>query len=191
MEARQILNKKYTTEEYIALLDAGQAKLEYYDGEIVSMAGALGAHNRIAMNLTLRLGRNANNCQAHNSDQAVTIPLFNHYLFPDLSFTYRKGEYTTENKRFLSNPSLIIEVLSDATKDNDRGRKFNWYFSLPSVKEYLMVDSLTMDVKSYYRKDDNNWAIQSLWRKDQVLEVFTLGEKLTLDEIYEGVELAG
>jgi len=191
METHRIDNKKYTTEEYIALLDAGQAKLEYYDGEIVSMAGALGAHNRIAMNLTLRLGRNANNRQAHNSDQAVTIPLFNHYLFPDLSFTCRKGEYTTENKRFLSNPSLIIEVLSDATKDNDRGRKFNWYFSLPSVKEYLMVDSLTMDVKSYYRKDDNNWAIQSLWRKDQVLEVFTLGEKLTLDEIYEGVELAG
>jgi len=189
MEAQNLRDKDYTVEEYIMLLDGSLEKLEYHDGKVVAMAGALGGHNKITMNLTLLLGDNKNGCLPQHSDQAITIPLFNRYIYPDLSFTCQEEKYTDENERFLTNPSLVIEVLSAKTAKKDQGSKFNWYFSLPSVKEYLIVDSLTMDVKSYYRKDDNNWAIQSLWQEDQVLKVITLGEEITLKEIYSRVTL--
>ncbi|MEL7161071.1 MAG: Uma2 family endonuclease [Bacteroidota bacterium] len=189
-DAVRIIRDDYTVEEYYDLFDEFERKIEYHDGRIEMMAGASGAHNDLTANLTAQLISNTKKCKFRNSDQAVKIPSFNRYVYPDLSFVCEKMKFEDTQRRMLLNPSLIVEVLSESTANKDRSEKFNWYFSLPSVKEYLLVDSQKMDVKSYFRKQDGNWAIQSYWLPEQVLNVRTLGEEISLQEIYEDVVLA-
>jgi len=189
MEAKVFDRTDYSQEEYFELFDKFERKIEYHDGKIEMMAGASGAHNEISMNLTLGLGRNPNKCKPHSADWAVKIPDFNRYVYPDLSFTCKPPTYEGKNRRFLTTPSLVIEVISESSEERDEVNKFKWYFSLPSVKEYILVNSLKMEVKSFLRKDKKTWIMQSLWEEDQTLEIETLGMEISLKEIYNDVLL--
>ncbi len=187
-----ILNRTdYSQEEYFELFDQFERKIEYHNGKIEMMAGAPSPHNDIATNLLLDLGKNPKKCKPHNSHQAVSIPEFHRYVYPDLSFSCGGPEFTDKKLLFLANPALIVEVISGSSEDRDEVSKFKWYFSIPSVKEYILVNSLKMEVKSFLRKDKKTWIMQSLWEEDQVLSIETLGMEISLREIYNDVILQG
>lgn len=190
MEAKVFERTNYSEEEYFEFFDQFERKIEYHDGRIEMMAGARAPHNDIVMNMILSLGKNSKKCKPHSSDQAVSIPDFKRYLYPDLSFSCGGPKFTSDKLTFLANPSLIVEVISGSSFDRDEVSKFRWYFSLPSVKEYILVNSLKMEVKSYLRKDESTWIMQSYWEEDQVLSIETLGEKISLKEIYNEVIIA-
>jgi Uma2 family endonuclease len=190
MEAKIFERNDYTEEEYFELFDQFERKIEYHNGQIEMMAGASSAHNDIAVNLLLALARNSKNCKPHNSDQAVSIPLFKRYVYPDLSFSCGGPEYKDGKGIVLLNPTLVVEVVSGSSDLRDRKDKFEWYFSIPSVQEYIIVDSTKIDVKSYLRKSKKDWAMQSLWSEEQVLIISSLGEEISLKEIYNDVVLA-
>jgi len=191
MEAKVFERQDYTEEEYFKLFDKFERKIEYHNGSIEMMAGAPSAHNDIATNLLIALAKNAKNCKPHNSDQAVSIPAYKRYVCPDLSFSCGGPDFDEKDKKkiFLLNPALVIEVISEDSAERDEVRKFNWYFSIPSVKEYIIVHSLRKEVKSFLRKDEKTWIMQSLWEDDQLLSITTLGEELSLKEIYTDVLL--
>lgn len=189
MEANILDRTDYSQEEYFELFDQFERKVEYHDGRIEMMAGAPSPHNDIATNLLLDLGKNPKKCKPHNSDQAVSIPEFSRYVYPDLSFSCGGPEFTDKKLLFLANPTLIVEVISGSSENRDEISKFKWYFSIPSVKEYILVNSLKMEVKSFLRKDKKTWIMQSLWEEDQVLSIETLGMEISLREIYNDVQL--
>lgn len=132
------------------------------DGRMEMMAGALAPHNDIVTNMMMSLGRNTNNCKPHNSDQAIRIPKFHRYICPGLSFSRGGPGYDSNKKRCLLNPALVVEVISNESEYRDKEKKFNWYFSLPGVKEYILISSLRKEVKSYLRKCEKTWIMQSL-----------------------------
>lgn len=187
MEAIILDRTDYTEAEYIAMFHQFERKIEYHDGRIEMMAGALAPHNDITMNVTLALGKNQRKCKPHGSDQAISVPKFKRYIYPDLSFSCGGDEYDGKKRRFLVNPALIVEVVSESSEQRDKENKFSWYFSLPSVKEYIIISSLDYDVRSYYRTDAHTCTMQSHWAKEHVLTVETLGETISLAEIYEDV----
>ncbi len=188
MEARLQERSNYTREEYIDLLESSSRKMEYHDGQIVMMAGATAPHNRITMNLSGLLYNNPNSCEPHGSDQALSLPAFRKYVFPDLMFVCDSDEgslYDDDSDRFLVNPCLIVEVLSQKTAEYDRTEKFVMYRSLPTFREYILIDSRKMQVESFYREDDTtSWIIQNLWLPEHELTFHTLGKELTLEQIY-------
>ena len=190
MEAKIFDRTDYSEEEYFELFDQFERKIEYHAGRIQMMAGASGAHNEISMNLTLGLGKNPGNCKPHSADWAVKIPKFNRYVYPDLSFTCKPPEYEGKNRRFLINPALLIEVISGSSNDRDRNSKFDWYFSIPSVREYIVINSQKFEVKSFLRKDKKDWYMQSLWEEDQILTITSLKTSISLGDIYRNVVLA-
>lgn len=192
MEAKLLARGDYTREEYIDLLEASEQKLEFHDGQIVMVAGAKGPHNRITMNLSGLLYNNPKDCEPHGSDQALTLPAFRKYVFPDLMFVCDSDDgsiYDDESERFLVNPCLIVEVLSTKTAEYDRTEKFVMYRSLPTFREYVLIDSRKMQVESFYREDDTSWIIQNLWLPEHELTFHTLGKKLKLEQIYRRTEL--
>ena len=188
MEARKLSDKQYTVEEYIELAENSQEKLEYHDGMIVAMAGATPPHNRIATDLSAYLVTFAEKCRGFNGDQAVWIENQNRYVYPDLSFVCDKEDEFT-NGRFLVNPSLLIEILSEKTEKHDRGPKFSWYCTLPSFREYVLIDSRSMKVEGFYRREDGYWAIQNLYLPEQELRFHTLDITISLERIYKRVSL--
>ena len=88
----------------------------------------------------------------------------------------------------LVNPSLVVEIFSEATGAHDRTGKLTWYRSLPSFREYLLIDSLALHVDAFYLHEDGRWTIQNLYQPDQTLHIHTLGLEIPLREIYRRVD---
>jgi len=184
MEALQ--KRYYTKEEYFDLVKESQEKLEYHDGEIFAMAGGTPNHNLIAVKTLRAIDEQLDNrdCLVYNSDQAVNIESANRYLYPDISALC--GEQEFEGVR-LKNPVLIIEVLSEGTEAYDRGDKFNYYRSLPSFREYVLISSEKVQVESFYREEENLWRISSARELEQSIHLYSLDLDIPLSRIYAKV----
>ena len=154
--------KKFTIEEYFEYETSAAGRHEYYQGEIFAMAGAKVQHNMIAVNLLASIKKllSGRSCRPFNSDQRLHIRANNLFTYPDLSIVCG-NIITLNNDGFnLLNPSVVVEVLSAATKNYDRGEKFTLYRSIPSLKEYLLVDSEKIGIEVFRVNDALDWESQ-------------------------------
>ncbi len=132
-------------------------------GEMVAMAGAQPAHNRLVTRL-LRLLEGCletTDCLVFASDQLVHLPECNQFVYPDVSIVCKKPEYVKSPGGLdaLVNPSIIVEVLSKSTGDYDRGEKFRCYRMIPSFEQYVLVDSVERQVETITKQDDKHWLM--------------------------------
>jgi len=179
--------KYYTKEEYLARLMASPVKLEYHNGSIIeAMAGGTINHSKIKTDTLVFLGGKAEKCQGFDSDMPVEIAAFNRYLYPDMSFVCDEVR-TDESELLFLNPSLIIEVLSPNTKSIDQGDKFSWYRSIPSFKEYVLIQSDFIGIESWYKEEENLWRIQSANKTEQSIHLHTLNIDLPVSEVYKRI----
>ncbi|HYV06815.1 MAG TPA: Uma2 family endonuclease, partial [Blastocatellia bacterium] len=132
---------RYTPEEYLAYERASDTKHEYLNGEIFAMGGASSRHVLIVTNLVVELGSQVKGgpCLVYSTDLRVKVSPTGLYTYPDVIAVCNNPEFSDEQKDTLLNPVLIIEVLSDSTKDYDRGGKFEQYRTIISFAEYLLV----------------------------------------------------
>lgn len=188
MEALQLESRPYSREEYFTLLEQSLHKLEFLDGEVRMMSGGSISHNAIMANTFGFLWSKKGSCKVHNSENAVSVSSLKSYFFPDLTVTCNHPTYEKGGIAKLTNPELIIEVLSESTADYDRTDKFTAYRQLESFKEYILIDSRRMRVDTFYRENHQYWHIGSYFNPDHEVEVRTLGIQLPLTTIYAGVE---
>jgi Uma2 family endonuclease len=179
----------YTLEEYFALERTGDARYEYWDGEIVSMSGGSKQHGRIAGNvyfgLRQRLAGRA--CEVFNSEIPVKTPPLPPYRYPDASVVC--GEAVFENVDdidTLINPTLIVEVLSPATERPDRNEKRVAYQALPSVMDYLMLAQTTPHATHFSRQGDN-WVRSDYGDLTASIVLTSIGCSLSLIEVYASI----
>jgi Uma2 family endonuclease len=169
--------KRYSEEEYLELEREADYKSEYYRGEIFAMAGAGHNHNRIVENLSIEIGGflKGKPCRTYSSDLRIHIPASGLYTYPDLLIICGRNEYHDNKKDNIINPSVIIEVLSESTSGYDRGEKFHFYRSIPSLNEYVLVDSLSIAAEVFRRNEEGIWFLAS--------EAYSIGEAITLGSI--------
>lgn len=175
--------------EYLDREEKSPVKCEYVNGEIYAMSGAKRRHNLIAANLLYRArgaatGRRSD-CQVFGSDMKVYVETHNSFYYPDLSVCCDPSD---RDDLFLSRPCFIVEVLSPSTALIDRREKRASYTTLESLREYVMVDQDRMLVE-IYRRESNGWRGYLLNQPDDVVESTCLGLHVSLQQIYEGVEL--
>ncbi len=187
MEALQLEPRSYSKEEYFALLEKSAHKLEYLNGAIRMMSGGSIAHNRIIGNVFGTLWSQRGGCEVNNSENAVAIDHLNTYFFPDLTANYHKTEFKEGGIARITNPQLIVEVLSESTAEYDRSDKFAAYRQLESFKEYILIDSRRMRVDTFYRETNQYWHIGSYFEPDHEVHVRTLDLKLPLAVIYDNI----
>jgi Uma2 family endonuclease len=191
-EAAAIYGKKHlNVVEYLEHEYASAQKYEYYQGEIFAMAGAKVAHNVIATNLLVLLGNalKGKPCRPFNSDQRIHIPENTLFTYPDISVVC--GEVLTLNNDQVNvlNPTVIIEVLSCGTKGYDRREKFRLYRDIPTLKEYILVDSDTVLADAFRFDDQPGWALQEYRQLSAAIHLPVIGVSLPLRDIYEGTRL--
>ena len=183
--------KKFTIEEYLEYENASQEKHEYYQGEIFAMSGPKVPHNIIAGNLYfgLRKRLESKSCQPFNSDQRIYIPQNTLFTYPDISIIC--GEIITKDNddRNILNPSVIFEILSRTTKNYDRGEKFKLYRDIPTLKEYILVDSESISVEAFRINVTGHWELEEYKKADETLLAKTVQVSIPLTEIYEGIKL--
>ena len=179
----------YSIEQYFDLLTSSQRKYEYHDGKVTMMAGGKRAHNKAKRNLFSAIEAGRGDCHLYDSDTAIFIEAANRYYFPDIAGLCGEEQWSDEGGiERIFNPTLIIEVLSSSSTIYDTGEEFAMYRKLPSLKEYITVDSRAVLVSTYYRRDNGDWQIGSYYNLDQEVEIQTFGLHVPLSLIYDGVD---
>lgn len=153
------------------------------------MVGGTDNHSKVKFDVGLFLGQKTRDgrCEPYDSDMAVSVPKYNSFLLPDLSFVCEEPLFGDEGKRRLLNPSLLIEVISASSGDYDRGEKFQKYRSLDSFREYMLIDSRRYAVECWYKEAEKLWRMDSAFARDESVYLHTLDVHLPLAEIYRRV----
>lgn len=183
--------QKFTIQEYLEMEEAAIEKHEYYKGEIFAMSGPKVPHNEISGNLyyAFRKRLEGKKCKPYNSDQRIHIVANTLFTYPDVSIVC--GEIITlDNDNWnVLNPTVIIEVLSPSTKNYDRGEKFKLYRDIPTLKDYILVDSESIHVETFRLNESSHWELEEYKTISDQLTIKAIGETILLSEIYEGVKI--
>lgn len=184
---------RYTLEEYFELERTSEAKYEYWDGEVYAMSGASPEHEIVLINVAthLRNQLRERRCLVYPSNLRVKVPAAPPYRYPDLTALCGQPEYEViGGVQALTNPMLIVEILSPSTEAYDRGDKFTDYKSIPSFGEYLLIAQHRPHVTHYVRQPDNSWSYEEANELSVTLLLPTLDGVLPLNEVYQDVEFA-
>jgi Uma2 family endonuclease len=180
-----------TPEEYLALERAAETRSEYLDGEMIAMTGGSFEHNLIAANLIyeLRTRLKGGPCRILGGDMRILVPGTGLYSYADVVVV--RGSPALADKYFdtLTNPIVLIEVLSPSTEAYNRGTKFEHYRALDSLREYLLVSQDRPRIEQFIRKEDgSHWLFTEVTDLAGSVILPSVGCRLALAEIYDKVQ---
>ncbi|XWK90040.1 MAG: Uma2 family endonuclease [Phormidium sp.] len=187
----QAVEKRYySPEEYLALEEAAESKSEYYDGEIVPMTGGTTNHNQIALNVSvaLSIAFKRKDYRVFMGDVRLWIPKKRSYTYPDVMVIAGKPEYFEQRKDTVTNPQVIVEVLSKSTKAYDRSGKFKFYQTIPSFQEYILIDQSQRSIEQYSKQENKRWSYYVYDEEDLALVFSSFSVEVSLEDIYEKVD---
>lgn len=152
---------------------ASPERHEYVDGEVFAMTGTTASHNVITLNLAALIRNHVRGgpCRAYAMDIKLRIEAANCYFYPDLMVTCTEADRLSQH--VMNEPVLVVEVLSPSTALYDRDRKFAAYRRLPSLREYVLVDTERMGIECFRRTDHGEW----------ILHPYGAGENVTLHSL--------
>jgi Uma2 family endonuclease len=180
-------DRPMSLEEYFAFEAASPVRHEYVDGEIYAMSGVTRSHSRIVMNVGARLWAAARGgpCRVHQSEVKVQVGRI--FYYPDVIVACGAEP---DDERVEDAPCLLVEVISPSTEMIDRREKLFVYKGIASLAAYLIVDRDRRHVERWWRDAEGGWRRTALEGSGAIpLPCPARGLSLTLDEIYEGVEL--
>ena len=185
------LKPRFTPEEYLALERKAERKSEYFNGEIFAMAGASPQHVLIVTNVVaeLRGQLKTSPCTVYSTDLRLKISATGLYTYPDVIVVCGEPQFDDDHKDTLLNPTLIVEVLSESTKDYDRGGKFEQYRMIESFVEYVLIAQDKRHVEHFVRQAGNRWLLSETNRLEDTIELTSIACNLMLTEVYDKVEL--
>jgi Uma2 family endonuclease len=171
---------------------ATQGRSEYVNGEIFAMAGGSEAHNLICGNVLRELGNRFKGrpCYVYTSDMKVRVESSNLGVYPDVMAVCGERQFWDQGRDVITNPALIVEVLSDSTEAYDRGDKFAHSRTIPSLRAYLLLSQQRVSAELYLRHPNGDWLLRSYDDLQDRIPLIPLDTELPLAEIYDKVELA-
>lgn len=181
---------KYTLEEYLEMDRQSEERLEYWDGGVFDMSGVNEEHGEIEINLAIYLGSRLRerDCRIFPANIRLNVPSLPPYRYGDTSALCGQAKFEkVGGVDVLTNPSLIIEVLSESTESYDRGLKFSHYKSIPSFCEYLLIAQELPHVTHYIKQDERVWNQREYTRLEEVVQLVSVGCEIRLRELYENV----
>lgn len=182
---------KYTLEEYLELDHQSEEKIEYWDGNVFTLAGASANHNRIQRNtmFALQFKLRGRRCEVFPPDMRLKVPAYAPYRYADLSVLCGSPIIEKLGKQeLLVNPQLIVEILSDSTAEFDRGYKFTYYKSIESFTEYILIAQDRPHVSQFVKQGENDWLNHEFNNLEDKFYVPSLDCELDLLELYQDVE---
>lgn len=182
------VSRRLTVEEFLELNAKGEVRYEYVAGQIFAMSHPLIRHQAIVRNVLFHFQSQLRGgpCSAWDSQTAVRLQVDREDIFyiPDVMVAC--GPFTDKilDTQYLTNPCVVVEVLSASTEAIDRREKALNYRHLPALEEYLLVAQRSMEVTVLRRSE--NWSPQVLTTPEEVFESRAVEVKIALSDIYEG-----
>ncbi len=203
-------NRKYTIEEYLEMERAAFERSEYIDGyiypmerkEATAIAGESEQHGIVSSNVhaEMHLKLKGTDCQTRVKDAKIQSGDFakmtgkslkGMFSYPDIVIICGKPEYHDEHKDIITNPKVIIEVLSPSAELFDRNTKFHRLSRFnKTLSDYILVSQDKPMVEHFVRQSDGNWKLFTHFGTDEVLNIKNVKCKLKLEDIYDRVKFS-
>lgn len=174
-----------TYAEYLAAEAAAAVRHEYLNGDVWEMAGGTIAHGAIAAAIAgdLRLGLRDKPCRTFSSDVRIRVTDTGLTTYPDLSVVCGRIETAADDPEAITNPIVLVEVLSDSTEAYDRGAKFAHYRLVSSLREYVLVSQSEPRIEVYRRLQGGRWELLEA-RAGESIALESVGIRLDIDAVY-------
>ncbi|MEG3858214.1 Uma2 family endonuclease [Microcoleus sp. herbarium12] len=178
--------QKMTPEEYLEWEAKQELRHEYIDGEILAMTGGTFPHAKIYLNFYRALYPHLSQrgCEVYVSDAKVQTNQNSRYFYPDLVVTCDPDDLKA--KDFIQHPKIIVEVLSPGTATYDRTKKLKYYRQIPSLQEYVLVDSEEIAVEVYRRGEGKMWLYYE-YEAGEAIALDSIEFECAIEILYEGV----
>ena len=182
--------RKYTLEEYFELELSTNERFEYWNGEVFGMSGVSEEHARIETNSLTSLDNKLQGtaCRFFPANMRIKVPSLPPYRYADVSVACGAPLFEKiGGVDVLTNPTLIIEVLSDSTEAYDRGDKFTHYKSIPSLLGYVLIAQHRSHITHYEKNPDGSWSYSEINEISASVFLASIDCTLDLSEIYRNV----
>lgn len=181
-------NPKMTVEEYLAWETNQELRYEFIDGEVLAMTGGTIPHTKIYLNLyrALYAHLQSKGCEAYVADVKVQVRTNSQYFYPDLVVTCDPDDLKARD--FIQHPKMIVEVLSPSTENYYRTKKFKSYRQIPTLQDYVLVDSEAISVEVYHRSEGKIW-LYSQYETGEAIALDSIEFVCPIELIYEGIIL--
>lgn len=178
--------QRYTFDEYVQLEETSPVKHEFLDGNVWAMAGGSPDHAGIAANVSMSLGIQLRDrpCRVFSSDLRIRVTETGLGTYPDLSVVCGQLELDPADpkKQTVTNPRVIVEILSPSTEAYDRGEKLSHYKRIPSIEDIVLIahDRRQIEV---WRREPNGWLL-TVVHDGGSAELHSVDCRLALDDVY-------
>ncbi len=193
MTSASASSPRLTPQDYLLRERDREEKYEYENGKEIPVGGATKEHNQIVRNLLTSIWNRVGDrgtMEAYASDMRVYCPSISKYYYPDLVITEGKEVYQDDTFDTLTNPVILIEVLSKGTEARDRTVKFEAYRSIESFREYLLVSQDQPRIEGFYKNEKGEWILlDPVEGMDRHFSFQTVELAVPLEEVYQRVKL--
>ncbi len=180
-------------EAYLAFERAADRRHEYIDGEIVAMSGGTARHAILINEFARALGNalDARPCIVSSSELRLQVAPKDAYFYPDIMVTCGPMQFAGDHKDMITNPIVIVEVLSEYTERWDRSGKFAQYRRVESLREYVLVSQNELLIEWFTRRENGDWIYRDATGPEAICHLESLDLKLSLAAIYRKLDLLG
>jgi Uma2 family endonuclease len=180
------LNYSYSPEEYLALERKADKKHEYINGEIYDMAGDNEVHNIICGNIFAELHIHLRNspCKVYNSDMKVGLARNRKFHYPDVTIVCGEVKFNDVEKDVVTNPLVLVEVLSDSTAAYDRGKKFQYYQQINSFREYILIAQDEPVIERLVKQETGGWLYTKFEGLENSIYIESIDAHISIQNIY-------
>ncbi len=186
--------RRVSLEAYFRAEEKASTKHEYHDGIIIPMAGGTFNHDNLAGRaityFNIFVETHNLNYFVNGSDTKIRINAFNKVVYSDALVVCEAPQYYEDREDTILNPLIIVEVLSDSTKNYDKTVKFEMYRTIPSFKEYVLIQQERKHITVFSKQEDATWLLRDYDGDDAVAILYALHNcPLSLSRLYKGLTL--
>jgi Uma2 family endonuclease len=191
LKTKEIVCIPASEEDYLDLAIKLPFKVEYHDSEIITMGLASFWHETLVMNIGSLLNILFSDSDEHyvlGSNSGVQIPKFEGgYYMSDVLVVKGEPVFKANSTAIITNPYIVIEVLSKATETFDLSDKLHEYKHLESLQQIIFVNQKKIGVMNYLRSENPNiWLNQDFYNEDDKMQID--GKEIAVNDIYKKVK---
>jgi len=175
---------RYTYGEYLTLEEHANVRHEFFDGEIFAMAGGTPEHAAVCVNVSaaLNVQLRGRGCRVHSSDLRIRVLETGLATYPDVTVVCGRAEFDPENRVTITNPVVLVEVLSPGTAAYDRGEKLAHYKRITSLREVVLVAHDERLIEVWRREETGPWTRSEI--RSGSIRLPSIDCKLDIADVY-------
>lgn len=177
---------EYAYADYLALERTSNVRHEFLGGQIYAMAGGTPEHAALAATIIGLLFPQLRNgpCRIHDADLRVRVRESGLTTYPDVTVVCGARELDSEDPHAITNPRLVVEVLSPSTEMYDRGDKLEHYKQLESLRQIVLVASRGRAIEVWSRDAELGWSRTAVG-PGEIAQLTSIEATLDVDEVYD------